>query len=433
MEDFKPNHQYHFEFTGKGTEFFRIWIVNTLLSILTLGIYSAWAKVRTNQYFYGNTKLDDASFQYLADPIKILKGRLIAITLFISYYLLANFYPVYGLYFLIIGLLIIPLLFVLSQSFRMKNTAYRNITFNFHGKIKDSYKIFLIPFIAIIAINVISLTLLPLQEKLLETEETQTEHNTYNDSVQGTDNSSQQETDNKDANKNDNTRPSTNQGSMLSDEELEQLKQGGIALFILSLTLMLLFPVWQYLISRFQLDHTGYGETQFSFHSSIWQFYKMYLLLLLEVIAISIIFALCIAGLVSVLAEGFSTETFQENSGIVIIAIIGYLSIYLYLFAAYSSKHLNLVISSIRIDHIELSSSLTATGFFWLYLTNTILIGISLGLFIPWVRIRSARYRLENIQLFMEQDLNQFTSRQQGDSSAIGEEVGTLFDIDVGL
>ncbi len=31
-------------FSGRGSEFFGIWIVNVLLSILTLGIYSAWAK-----------------------------------------------------------------------------------------------------------------------------------------------------------------------------------------------------------------------------------------------------------------------------------------------------------------------------------------------------------------------------------------------------
>ncbi|RYZ95608.1 MAG: DUF898 family protein, partial [Proteobacteria bacterium] len=31
------------EFRGQAGEFFRIWIVNTLLTILTLGIYSAWA------------------------------------------------------------------------------------------------------------------------------------------------------------------------------------------------------------------------------------------------------------------------------------------------------------------------------------------------------------------------------------------------------
>lgn len=43
-----------FRFTGNGREYFRIWIVNTLLTILTLGIYSAWAKVRKKRYIYGN-------------------------------------------------------------------------------------------------------------------------------------------------------------------------------------------------------------------------------------------------------------------------------------------------------------------------------------------------------------------------------------------
>lgn len=38
-------------FSATGSEYFRIWIVNLLLSIVTLGIYSAWAKVRRNRYF----------------------------------------------------------------------------------------------------------------------------------------------------------------------------------------------------------------------------------------------------------------------------------------------------------------------------------------------------------------------------------------------
>ncbi|MFP5306510.1 MAG: DUF898 family protein, partial [Gammaproteobacteria bacterium] len=48
------------QFSGSGGEYFRIWIVNLLLSVLTLGIYSAWAKVRRMQYFYRNTTLAGA-------------------------------------------------------------------------------------------------------------------------------------------------------------------------------------------------------------------------------------------------------------------------------------------------------------------------------------------------------------------------------------
>ncbi|MDH4174015.1 MAG: YjgN family protein, partial [Betaproteobacteria bacterium] len=34
------------EFTGSAREYFRIWIVNLFFTLITLGIYSAWAKVR---------------------------------------------------------------------------------------------------------------------------------------------------------------------------------------------------------------------------------------------------------------------------------------------------------------------------------------------------------------------------------------------------
>ncbi len=72
-------------FVGSGSEYFRIWIVNLLLTIVTLGIYSAWAKVRRLKYMYRNTQIADSSFDYHGSPIAILKGRLIALVLLIAY------------------------------------------------------------------------------------------------------------------------------------------------------------------------------------------------------------------------------------------------------------------------------------------------------------------------------------------------------------
>jgi uncharacterized membrane protein YjgN (DUF898 family) len=64
-----------FSFSGDGAVYFRIWIVNLLLSILTLGIYSAWGKVRSHQYLYGHTRFAGSSFGYHGKPLAILKGR----------------------------------------------------------------------------------------------------------------------------------------------------------------------------------------------------------------------------------------------------------------------------------------------------------------------------------------------------------------------
>ncbi|HET7062745.1 MAG TPA: DUF898 family protein, partial [Rudaea sp.] len=79
--------EHQFEFRGAEREYFNIWIVNLALTILTLGIYSAWAKVRTERYFYANTRVAGTPFEYLARPLPILKGRIIAFTLFTSYIL----------------------------------------------------------------------------------------------------------------------------------------------------------------------------------------------------------------------------------------------------------------------------------------------------------------------------------------------------------
>lgn len=132
-----------FSFTGTGTEYFRIWIVNLFLTILTLGIYSAWAKVRRMQYFYRNTRLNESSFDYHGTPMAILKGRLIGLALFGTYYLTSQFMPLLGLVIWLLIIVILPVLLVWSFRFRLYNSSYRGLRFNFVGAIKEAYVAFL--------------------------------------------------------------------------------------------------------------------------------------------------------------------------------------------------------------------------------------------------------------------------------------------------
>lgn len=66
-------------FTGSSKEYFRIWVVNMLLSIITLGTYSAWATVRNRRYLYGNVELDGSRFDFHGQPLAILRGRILAV------------------------------------------------------------------------------------------------------------------------------------------------------------------------------------------------------------------------------------------------------------------------------------------------------------------------------------------------------------------
>lgn len=141
MDHMPPSDEtrYPFEFRGDGFEFFKIWIVNLLLTILTLGIYSAWAKVRTNRYFYSNMYLAGSPFQYLAKPMQILIGRLIAVAAFVIYSVAASFYPLVGAGLALLLFVAIPFLVVRSLMFSARMSAWRNVQFRFNGGYGEAF------------------------------------------------------------------------------------------------------------------------------------------------------------------------------------------------------------------------------------------------------------------------------------------------------
>lgn len=132
-----------FEFRGSGPEYFRIWIVNLLLTIVTLGIYSAWAKVRRMRYFYGNTFLDGHSFEYHAKPLAILKGRLIVFGAYVVFVVVTQVAPMMALLFLPLVLFGMPWVIMRARKFQMRVTSYRNLRFNFHGTYGDAMSAFI--------------------------------------------------------------------------------------------------------------------------------------------------------------------------------------------------------------------------------------------------------------------------------------------------
>ncbi len=135
--------EYRFSFRGDAKEYFRIWIVNIALTILTLGIYSAWAKVRTSRYFYGNTWVAGVPFEFLAKPIPILIGRIIGFILFGSYTLATQIAVQWAWIPLLIILAIFPWLIVRGLKFRARYSSWATQTFRFVGTTKKSYTYFL--------------------------------------------------------------------------------------------------------------------------------------------------------------------------------------------------------------------------------------------------------------------------------------------------
>jgi uncharacterized membrane protein YjgN (DUF898 family) len=131
-------------FTGKGGEYFGIWIVNLLLTIVTLGIYSAWAKVRRLQYFHRHTQLAGSSFDFHGSPIKILIGRVIALVMLVCYNFSVRLHSSMTLVILLIVAVVMPWLLRNSFRFRLYNTSWRGTRFHFRGSVAGSYRVFLL-------------------------------------------------------------------------------------------------------------------------------------------------------------------------------------------------------------------------------------------------------------------------------------------------
>lgn len=141
-------------FSGQGRDYFGIWAVNLLLTILTLGIYSAWAKVRRMHFFYRHTSLAGAAFDYHGEPLSILKGRTLAFLMFMAYQISAETEPIVAAIVFVILMAVMPWLLHRSLCFRMHNSSYRGLRFVFRGGVRQAYVVFLgLPLLILISLG----------------------------------------------------------------------------------------------------------------------------------------------------------------------------------------------------------------------------------------------------------------------------------------
>lgn len=355
-------HAHPFRFTGRTGEYFKIWLVNILLTVLTLGIYSAWAKVRTNRYFYGHTRLDGHAFDYLAQPMSILKGRLVAVAVLLIYVLIVQFFPLAEPVLLLALFVVSPLIIVRALKFRYRNSSYRGLRFDFTGGYADA---------------LIAFVLLPIAG---------------------------------------------------------------------AFTLGLLLPFAIYQQKRFMVRHTQYGATEFGFQAAVSGFYKIALgVLLLFVAGMALSWSALIPviseldSLAAVVQGGNATPPELDPATMGLLCLYGFLVFavmalsYLLAYAYWSAKTANLIYDSSSLGFHGFHSVLSPWKLAWIYLSNAIVVLLTLGLARPWAAIRLARYRAATLTFFAMGALDRFVAGEQQTMGAAGEEFGDVFDMDIGL
>jgi uncharacterized membrane protein YjgN (DUF898 family) len=319
-----------FEFLGTGPEYFKIWLVNVILSIVTLGIYSPWAKVRRKQYFYGSTHIQGASFEYLADPKKILKGRIIVVGLLIVHSMVSKLAPIIGSILGLAIVVIFPWLVVRSLAFNARNSAVRNIRFGFDGTVWEAAKVYVLwPIVAVFTFGI-------------------------------------------------------------------------------------LFPYVYFRQKKFIVENSSYGTTGFTFTATAGEYYGLGFSAIIPIVI----------GIGLIATSGFFFPPATLLVGLVL---------YLYFFAFFSVKTTNLLYNSSRLAPHRLKATLKVKEYIMLVVTNSIATALTLGLFHPWAKVRTLRYKLEHLTMVVSGDLDSFIAKEQKQVSAVGEEMGDFLDFDFGL
>ncbi len=368
-----------FVFTATGTAYFRIWIVNLLLTIVTIGIYSAWAKVRRLRYFYGNTTFDGSPFEFHGRPMALLKGRVIGLVLLVGYSQAARFsLMLWG--FIVVALLAsMPWLLWKSLRFRLANSSYRGIRFAFDGTIGHAYLTFTPLMLAALGPGMITVLAQP--------------------------------------------QAASSQAVLL--HFLGRLYLGlGIAL--------LLAPWFYFRLKAYQHRHARLGTTAFDFDGKVGTAYMIFAKAIL--IAIIFVVVAIVAGAIVGAPLWFLADAVGLNAKPVGI-FAGVAVAYLVLIT--SMVTVRAMIQNFVWNHSTLGgqrflSLVGRTRSFRIEIVNVFLTVVTLGLFWPFAVVRSLRYRIESLEWGGD---SAALARAPGDVriGATGEETAELFGLDIAL
>ena len=388
------------QFKGSGTEYFKIWIVNVLLCIVTIGIYYPWAKVRTRRYFYANTEYADRYFDYHATGKQLFFGYLIGVLILIAIQIINTVIPVAGFILPVILFAFIPWIIWRSLKFNMRMTSFSNVRFSFKGNLKSAYIIYmLIPVLgyAVVALLVFG-SFIPMV--------------------------------------------SLNEGANTSFA-FTLFAVGIIAALAIGVFIAGLFTKKA---AEYQISQTKFGQGNFFINIKTEKFIKIQLKKMLIIIGFLLLLSI-LSGLLfaSTMSSGLDLENISndiEGAGANPLFIVGFIFVYVgfistFLFAtAYSfSRQRQYLFENTTLDKgITFRSTVGAKRYFYVLLTNMLMVLFTIGLALPWAKVRVARYLADNSWIEASDiDINSYLTQKQEEQSALGEEIGDVLDIDIDI
>lgn len=386
----EPRHELAIRFVGSGSEYFRIWIVNLLLTLVTLGLYYPFAKVRRLRYFHGATEVGGAALAFHADPWKMLRGYLLVVLMLAAYSLAGQFSAVAGAIAFLIVAALWPALWHSSMRFRLANTGWRGLRLRYTGARGGAYAAMAVP---------LGVSMLFVLAGLL---------------VQA-------------------YPPS---GGSLPRDDGESLGDW-VGYLVAVPGVVLLLPMFVWLLKRLQHSNYALGSERTHFAAGLGSFYGLAAKTLglgLVVIAglVAWVFAVIRVGIaVSSAPNDWRWEWPQMIAAVAVAA--AFPLVLLGAGAFWTARLQNLVWNRTSSAHLEFASALRARSLAGLWLKNWVLMLLTLGLYWPFAQVAIARLRLQAVAVRSTLDPDQLTAGAAVDEAAAGDAAGDLLGFDIGL
>jgi len=391
-----------FTFSGSAREYFPIWLVNLLLSICTLGIYSAWAKVRTLRWFYGHTNVGGHSFDYHATGGQIFKGRMLAMGVIALLALPGLVHPFLQLLSLLAFGFLIPWAINASLRFQMRVSSWRNVRFDFSGSYRRAFWIYVgLP--VVLAIGAILLIFLFAWGMERYVQPTAYRH--------------------------------------ASTGPIIAVTIGFVALMLLAS--LAVTPIFARMRAVYIAGNTQLGTAPFTLSLSLKRLYRLMGSSLLAALAAAVVVALLFIGIIVLGISASSaneydispTNPFGFYHWMVMAALVGfYLAVGV--FTVHFIVHVrNEVLNQLVVaDAHRLRSTLSPWKIIWILLSNAVVVAFTLGLMLPWAKVRMTRYVCDNVTLLAHADeLDTFVSSGTRPPSSTGGEFSAMEGLSAGL
>lgn len=365
-------------FVGSGSEYFRIWIVNLLLTLVTLGVYYPFAKLRRLRYFHGCTEVDGHPLEFHGNPWAMLRGYGLVVLLALVYGIAQQSSELAGGVALLVLMAIGPALWHASLRFRLANTGWRGIRFAFTGTMREAY-VAAWPAYALLLAGVAL--------------------------------------------------------GVLSALTAGPGRDPGLLLSLLPLASVLALPWLLCRAKRYQHEHYRFASEQMTFKGRPGQFYGVFL----RTLGLSLLLVAALAGLLAVSAPGaFGGGRHKPQAeAMVLYAVLVLVAVLLFqvvLRSYWVSRLQNLVWTRTGNSHLRFFSRLGARRLSAVTARNWLLMLLTLGLYFPFAAVATARLRLEAVTIDTRIDIDRLVADPRLTvADAAGDAAADVLGVDIGL